>query len=174
MFVVKQNMFKKYAKPLDRNITLKDGKRIFGNNKTLLGILSMIICSIITHVIWGIMCGIVPFLHYNNMLYLNNKNTITYNIVIGAIMGFAYMICELPNSFIKRRINIPDGKTVQGIKGKIFFIIDQIDSMFGIMLVLMILVKFNLLYYILYIIIGGVTHIIVNLILYKFKIRRNI
>lgn len=174
MIIVKQKWFKKYAKPIDGGSTWKDNKRIFGNNKTLLGIFTMIICSIITHVIWGIICGNIDYLQSINELYLYNENTLSYNIMIGALMGVTYMIFELPNSFIKRRIDIPDGKTVQGIKGITFFIIDQLDSMIGIMLVLVIFSRLNLAQYINYVILGGITHIIVNLILYRLKIRRNV
>ena len=89
-------------------------------------------------------------------------------------MGLAYMIFELPNSFIKRRIDIPDGKTVKGFRGTIFFIVDQIDSMLGVMLVLKLLSNITLFQYIHYVMLGGLTHIAINIILYKLKIRRNL
>jgi hypothetical protein len=93
---------------------------------------------------------------------------------VGTVMGVAYMLFELPNSFIKRRLEIPDGKTERGVKGKIFFVIDQLDSMFGVILVLVVVSKISLLQYINYVLLGGLTHICVNLVLYKLKIRRNL
>jgi len=174
MIVVKQKWFKDRAKPIDKESLWKDNKRIFGNNKTWLGFFTMIMCSTITHIIWGWICGLSIQLHELNQLYIFNKNTISYNIIVGSLMGFAYMICELPNSFIKRRLNIADGHTESGLKGKLFFIIDQIDSMIGIGVVVVIVSKISLLQYIGYIILGGITHITVNFILYKFKIRRNL
>lgn len=174
MLCVKQKWFKRYAKPLDRGTLLRDKKRIFGDNKTDLGIFTMIVCSIITHIIWGEICKNTVWGIELNKLYVNYENVITYNIIVGVLMGIAYMLFELPNSFIKRRINIPDGKTLTGIKGKTFMIIDQIDSMFGIALILVITSSISILEYLNYVILGGMTHITVNWILHKLKIRKNL
>lgn len=174
MVVVKRKWFKKRANPMDYGKELKDGKRIFGNNKTWLGFFTMIGCSILTHTVWGLICKIFTGMQSMNQLYLLHNNTVLYNVVVGAVMGVAYMVFELPNSFIKRRIDIPDGKTEKGFKGKLFFVIDQLDSMFGVILVLAAVSKISLLQYINYVLLGGLTHICVNLVLYKLKIRRNL
>ena len=174
MICVKQKWFKRIAKPLDRGVKLKDGKRIFGDNKTDLGIFTMIMCSIITHIIWGLICGVWEYGQSINQLYSLNQNKITYNILVGFVMGTAYMLFELPNSFIKRRLEIPDGKTSTGIKGKLFLVIDQIDSLFGVALVLVILSRITIGAYFNYIIIAGATHLIFKWLLYKLKIRRNL
>lgn len=174
MICVKQSWFREKARPLDRGAKLKDNKRIFGDNKTDLGIITMIVCSILTHIIWGIICKGWSTGRELNRLYTIHNNNITYNILVGALMGLAYMILELPNSFIKRRLQIPDGKTLSGIKGKTFMIIDQVDSLFGIALVLAFVSNISIGQYFNYIILGGLTHITINYILYKLKIRRNL
>ena len=89
-------------------------------------------------------------------------------------MGFAYMLFELPNSFIKRRIDIPSGKTICGSKGRFFFLIDQVDSLIGVGAVFVLLTPTPLWQYFLYIVLGALTHITVNLILYKTHIRKNL
>ena len=127
-----------------------------------------------THVVWGLFCTVFAKVHAMNQLYLYYDNTLLYNIAVGIGMGIAYMLFELPNSFIKRRLEISDGKTEKGVKGKIFFVIDQLDSMFGVILVLAAVSKIGLLQYINYVLLGGLTHICVNLVLYKLKIRRNL
>ena len=43
MVVVKQRWFKNRAKPMDHGKVLKDGKRLWGNNKTWLGFFTMIV-----------------------------------------------------------------------------------------------------------------------------------
>lgn len=174
MVIVKQKWFKDRALPIDFYSNWKDGKRIFGNNKTYLGIFTMILSCILTYIIWGIICKNISIMQELNETYLIKENNIGNNIVFGALMGIAYMICELPNSFIKRRIDIPDGKTVDGLKGTIFFVVDQLDSMFGVILVLYAVSKITLIQYISYVLLGGITHIAVNLLLYKLKIRRNV
>ena len=124
--------------------------------------------------IWGYLCGNIAFLQDKNYIYYNTVNTLTNNIIIGAMLGFAYVICELPNSFIKRRIKITPGKTEKGLIGKLFFVIDQIDSIIGVTIVLGFLYKMPVYQFFLFILLGGLTHIVVNLILYTIKIRKNI
>ncbi len=174
MIVVKRKWFKKRAKPIDRGKELKDGRRILGSNKTWLGFWTMVGCSIITHIVWGVLCKTFDGVQNMNQLYVCYGNTLLYNAIVGAVMGIAYMVFELPNSFIKRRLDIPDGQTEKGFKGKLFFVIDQLDSMFGVILVLVVVSQIDFLQYINYVLLGGLTHICVNLILYKLKIRRNL
>lgn len=173
MIFTKTSIYKKLKFPIDNGKTLSDGKRIFGDNKTWIGFASMVLFSIFFQVIWGKLTGYFNF-ENNNELYIIYENTICFNILIGFLFGFTYMLCELPNSFIKRRIDIIPGKTDKGIKGILFFVIDQIDSLIGVFFVLMLFNGMSLSRYFLYLCIGALTHIIINLILFCLKIRRNV
>ena len=84
------------------------------------------------------------------------------------------MIFELPNSFIKRRLDIIPGKTDKGIKGMIFFLVDQFDSILGVILVLAIVSGISFREYVEYVLLGGFTHVVINLFLYILKIRKNL
>lgn len=174
MIFTKTKLYKIHRQPMDKNKLLKDGKRLFGDNKTWIGFCSMTLFGLSMQMLWGVLCNNITFLGDNNYLYLNHSNTILYNGIVGFLLGLSYMVFEIPNSFIKRRINITPGKTTKGIIGILFFIIDQIDSLFGVALILSLFYEMTLFQYFMYIIVGGVTHILVNLILYKLKIRRNI
>ena len=173
MIFVKTPLYKEHKKPIDNYMLLKDGNRLFGDNKTWIGFLSMMICCIITQLLWGLLSNSTAINHRND-LYLHNENTIYFNIMIGALFGFAYMIFELPNSFIKRRIGIKEGTTYKGAIGSVFFVIDQVDSLIGVILVLYFFSDISWSKYFGYILLGGFTHITVNLILFKLKVRRNI
>jgi hypothetical protein len=171
MFVVKS----KYNNhlPIDNFYICKDGRRLLGENKTVFGFQSMIIMCMITSVLWGYVCKIDSIGKYN-LLYFSNPNIEIFNLEIGFVLGLVYMLFELPNSFIKRRLNITAGKTDKGLKGIIFYIIDQIDSLIGVCLIYKIYTNYRMIDYILFIIIGALTHIVVNLILYGLKVRKNI
>ena len=173
MLFTKTQFYKRHNRPIDNHRNWKDGKRIFGDNKTWIGFISMIVISIIIHVIVG---ACIDMLHINHMseLYLLCDNTVLYNLIFGLLAGFLYMIAELPNSFIKRRLDIASGKTDKGIKGVIFFIIDQIDSLVGIAFLFCIIAKISVWKAVQYIILGAITHIGINLVLYALKIRKNI
>lgn len=173
MLFVKTSFYKKHNFPIDRNIVLKDGKRIFGENKTWIGFFSMIFFCIFAQLIMSFICSVFNITKHNQ-IYNYYDNTFIFNILIGFLFGFMYMLFELPNSFIKRRLNIDCGKTNTDIVGKIFFVIDQIDSLIGVMLILIIFAKISWPQYFAYILLGGLTHILVNLSLYKLKVRRNL
>lgn len=164
MLFTKTNFYHKYKWPIDNYKTLKDNKRIFGDNKTIIGFISMIIFSIIFQIIWGFVSPI------KSEWYLIVSNNIINNIIIGFLVGFIYMLFELPNSFMKRRLNIPDGKT----KNILSFVIDQIDSLIGVFLILKIFNNMSVYKYFCYLLLGGLTHIIINLILYNLKVRKNL
>ncbi len=172
MIFTKTPLYRKHCSPIDRGKTLKDGKRLFGDNKTWTGFFSMIVFTCAAQIIKGLIlsaCGGEQL----DEFYLRHENTPLYNALTGAALGFIYMLFELPNSFIKRRIDIPPGKTVRGMQGAAFFIYDQIDSLIGVMLLLVIISGISWGKYLLYILLGGVTHIVINLLLYFIKVRRN-
>lgn len=173
MLFVKTPIYKKYKIPIDCKKNWIDGKRIFGDNKTFIGFISMIVFCIIFQILWGYV-GELCQLNSQNDWYLIYSNSIGYNIVSGFLVGLFYMIFELPNSFIKRRINIIPGKTDKGIKGIVFFVIDQIDSLIGVFLVLKLLSGIAWSKYFLYLLVGGLTHITINLMLWLCGIRRNL
>lgn len=168
----KSSILKKLNTPVDFKKNFIDGKRIFGENKTFKGILGYVIFNIISAVLWGFLCRILNIENYN-FFFINYTNTFFYNVLIGTLLGLAYSLFELPNSFIKRRIGIAPGKTTSGLK-KIFFIfLDQADSIFGCCLVVCVFFNLSLKFYFLYVIVGAITHIVINILLYLFKLRKN-
>ncbi len=162
MLFCKSSFYKRHNMPIDLGIRLKDGKRIFGDNKTITGFFSMIgFCML-----FQVLCG---FLGISGDIGAIARGSVIFDLYIGFLLGLSYMLCELPNSFIKRRLGITPGKT----ENAVFFVIDQIDSVFG---VAFIICMFSGLWprYFGYIALGGLTHIAVNAVLYRAKIRRNL
>lgn len=172
MLFVKTAVYQRLKSPMDASRVLKDGRRLFGDNKTWAGFAGMIAANMLSQVFWGLVCRMLP--EGMNYIYQYHQNSISFNLLAGAGFGLAYVLCELPNSFIKRRMGIPDGKTVSSRKGAVFFIADQTDSLFGVVLLLAFLYPMPVWQYILYIFLGAGTHIFVNYILYRLKIRKNL
>lgn len=168
----KSKILKRLEIPIDGNKKFIDGKRIFGDNKTCKGLIGYIVLNILTACIWGLICSASKIEQYN-FLYINHDNTFTYNIVLGILLGLAYAICELPNSFIKRRLNILPGKTTKGAKKIFFILLDQADSVIGCVLVVNYFYKMTLFMILGYIVLGTITHILINMMLYFMKLRKN-
>jgi len=162
-----------WTRPIDNNKCFFDGKRIFGDNKTWKGFLGMIVLAISSTVIWGIVCKKVPYLNAHNYLYRNYINSLIFNLYIGFLLGLAYAICELPNSFLKRRVDITPGKTAKGLKSVFFVVLDQADSIFGCVFVIFLFYKMSGLFYFAYVSVGAGTHIVINMLLYLGKLRKN-
>ena len=168
----KSNILNKLKKPIDFNKKLSDGKRLFGNNKTWKGFFGYIFFNIIISILLGEVWKIFK-LENLNFFYINHTNTLIYNIYIGFLLGIAYALFELPNSFIKRRLDIEPGKTLNGKNKIIFIILDQADSVFGVALIVWLFYPIGIWVYLLYIIIGTITHLLINMMLYFMHLRKN-
>lgn len=159
--------------PLDHGLTLADGRRLFGQNKTYLGLVGYVMFHSLAAFAWGIMNAIWPFLEDNNYFYQMHENNAFYNILIGALMGLAYTLFELPNSFMKRRVGIEEGKSAKGIASLLFTFLDQVDSLVGVGLVLCIFYPLGIKRFLILIFIGFFMHALINFILYLLGLRKN-
>ncbi|MBR5648463.1 CDP-archaeol synthase [Pseudobutyrivibrio sp.] len=168
-------LYKGEKYPIDNGRLYKDGKRILGDNKTYVGMISMVIITMFIQLIIGLILRATDTELYCD-LYNNYPNIIPYNLLAGALFGIAYMLCELPNSFLKRRYDIESGGTtkVSGRKKYAFFLLDQFDSIIGVILVLKILSGITWGQYLIYVLVGGFTHVAVNLILIVLHIRETL
>ena len=130
--VIKTGLFSAAARvPLDGGATVR-GRRVLGENKSLRGALVMplavIGCTTVQAALaarleWARELCFVDFGHVSP-------------IVFGALLGVGYVVGELPNSFLKRQLDILPGTTAPGGKGVLFWMFDQLDSLFGILLLL--------------------------------------
>ena len=172
MIWCKLKILEKYNIPMDCKKNFIDGKRILGDNKTWKGFFGYIIlnvlCSILLGAIWNI-----SNLNGMNYFYLKLPNTIYSNLAIGILLGLGYSIFELPNSFLKRRLNIEPGKTPNRINKIYFIFLDQADSVIGCCTVLSLFYQMTFGFYIMYILLGAFTHIVFNVLLYFLGLRKN-
>lgn len=164
MVAVKINLFPFLKLPLDFHKTY-NGKRIFGDHKTFRGVILMIIFSV-----FGVY--FLQFLVYKfdsierlNILLFDQYSPIFY----GVLFGLGYTIAELPNSFAKRQIEIPEGK-----RGSIFNIImDQIDSPIGCMIIIAAFSNMSVEFFIFGLFFSLIIHLVINFLLYLMKLRQN-
>ena len=168
----KTKLFSSLSKPMDFNKNYKDGKRIFGDNKTWKGFLGYIFFNIIFAIIFSLIWKLTN-LEKLNFFYINYYNTLIYNLLIGFLLGLFYALFELPNSFLKRRLDITPGKSLKGKKKIFFILLDQADSVFGVALVVWMFYPIGILIYLLYVVLGTVTHLLVNMMLYFMHLRKN-
>jgi hypothetical protein len=137
MVVVKKDLFAALRVPIDGGRTL-GGQPIFGPNKTWRGVAFMIIATALLGAAQGAALG--AWAARSEAACLDFAAAGGGSLALGyaavnAVLGLGYALGELPNSFLKRRIDIKPGKTGAGTLGVVFFLIDQADSVvYGLLL----------------------------------------
>jgi len=117
--------------PLDGGATI-NGQPVFGKNKTLRGAVIVILSTMVFFIIEGVAAR-----HSSVVakLAVVNVNLIP-SIGWGALLGVGCIVGELPNSFLKRRLNIePGAEHPSGFLKAFFWVMDQIDSLFGVIVI---------------------------------------
>jgi CDP-2,3-bis-(O-geranylgeranyl)-sn-glycerol synthase len=152
--------------PLDRNALFADGKRLFGDSKTIRGTLGGIAAGLLVGAFFSYMLPIymndMPLLaeKINREVGQNDKMAITFLMVIGAIFG------DLLGSFFKRRLDIGSGEP--------FFVTDQLLFILTAVLFSSLALGLFLSVYELAIIIviTFIVHIIANVIAHRLNLKK--
>lgn len=147
MIAVKSNFLSHFNRPI--------WEYGFGINKTWRGFLFVpIVNAIIVFII---------DLFFNNVL-LNS-------FLLGYILGMAYVVAELPNSFLKRRLGIGAGLSSNRFK-YLFYLIDKTDSSFGVTICYVFLKNVNPNLAFLIFICNTIAHVLVSFLLLQLRIKR--
>lgn len=158
LIIIKYNLFSSISKPIDRGL-LFYGNPLLGEAKTWRGLIAVPLLSCIGSLIISQIISI-PIL-------LNPA-------LVGLLLGTGYALAELPNSFIKRRLTIPASKKSKKSYALFFLIFDQIDSVLGATIVMILLYKANSILLFSVITIGGLLHFFVDTYLYKHGYKKNL
>lgn len=130
--VIKRNVLPSLARlRLDGGMKLR-GRDLFGANKTVRGAVVMICATMF----WtSILDGIQAALNLDaNLRYIPIDQL--GSLSLGFLLGSAYIVGELPNSLVKRQLNIHPGSAASGPLQKLFWLVDQVDSTMAVLAVL--------------------------------------
>ena len=117
---------RRFAQPIDAGRTLR-GRRILGPNKTIKGFVMMVPVAAVS---FALLAAIAQSRHVAGLWLMP---PVSY-AAMGAWAGFGYMAGELPNSFIKRQLDVDAGSAARGrVAAFVFFVLDRVDSMIGMM-----------------------------------------
>jgi CDP-archaeol synthase len=123
--------------PIDQGKSFR-GKRIFGANKTYRGVVAFALGTALGFAVQAFV------LHkYEVFRQVELINYSPFVVGLGFLIGFAAMLSELLNSFIKRQIDIAPGATTGGVLSLCFYIFDQIDFLLGAWIVLTFFINFT-------------------------------
>jgi 1-acyl-sn-glycerol-3-phosphate acyltransferase len=118
----KAGLLGQLGRPIDGGRSFR-GQRLFGDNKTWRGALLMItitpLATVLVHQVYASL-GVVA----HTFMALPS-------FWLGLVMGIAYILGELPNSFIKRQLGVAPGKSSQRLQG-LQYVVDQADSVIAV------------------------------------------
>jgi hypothetical protein len=172
MVYVKLPVHRALSRPMDGGRSLRDGRRIFGDNKTWKGFVGMIAFG----ALWfSAQAGLFAAFSWARNLSLVPFGRLRWPFLpplAGALWGLGYVLFELPNSFMKRRLGIVPGTNLKGVKGIAFGVIDQADSVIGCLVALYAFYRYDALTGLWLLLIGLGVHYLVNVGLYLVKLKK--
>jgi hypothetical protein len=136
---------------------------LLGRNKTYRGLLLMPTLTV---------CGTVILYAVNGFLpnFIRLSLGFLQAVQLGILLGLAYALFELPNSFLKRRAGIPPGKSADKFTLP-FRLLDLLDSTLGCLLVFHLFLKLEFTILILILVLGIAAHALTTNALYLLRIR---
>jgi hypothetical protein len=180
MAVVKKNLFAALGVPIDGGREI-GGVAIFGESKTWRGVVVMTLGSALFGAFQGLALG--AWAHANGVEVIDfvrlggGSGPLALAgayFLVNAVLGFGYVLGELPNSFVKRRIGIVPGKTSSGVVGSIFFLVDQADSVVFALGLALICFPYPLRVFVVGVLCLTGLHLFLNAAMYAAKLRRNL
>jgi hypothetical protein len=93
-----------------------------------------------------------------------------YPFALGFALGFVYLLFELPNSFLKRRLGIQPGESAPKYRF-FFYLLDKTDSAFGVLLFFYLWSTINIQSILLFFVLSTLTHIALSLLLVALKLK---
>lgn len=129
------------GKPLDMGTTFADGRRLIGDGVTWRGTAAGTFVGLVVGIIQGLLSG-----------------SIITGAITGLLLGFGALMGDAAGSFIKRRLKIDRGRPAP--------ILDQLDFVFGALILVSPIVVPPIDYIILIMLITLVLHLSANIIAY--------
>jgi CDP-archaeol synthase len=156
------SLARRIAWPIDGGVMWR-GRRLFGEHKTLRGFVVMVPATAAAFGLLGVMCASAG----GGPLDVWALTTGGF-VVLGAWAGLGFMLGELPNSFVKRRLAIPPGQGAPGvISGPVFALIDRLDSAAGLLLALSVVVPVPWQTWLYVLGVGSVVHGLFSVLVYQ-------
>jgi CDP-2,3-bis-(O-geranylgeranyl)-sn-glycerol synthase len=153
--------------PVDLRLTLR-GRRLFGANKMWRGFAVMPPAAALAFWAAGLLRPAFPAWLYAGTWDL----ALSEYAELGFVCGFAFMLAELPNSFVKRQLDVAPGMASRDrALAVVFFVVDRVDSVLGVLIALTALVPVAPATWAWVLALGPAVHWLFSLWLYRLKVK---
>jgi hypothetical protein len=153
--------------PLDGGARIR-GRRVFGDNKTVRGFAVMVPAAAASFwMLWMVISTTSPTIAIA-LWWLSPGEY----AVLGAWAGLGFMLGELPNSFVKRQLDIAPGTAPRGrIAAVVSFAVDRLDSILGMLLAVSFAAPTPWLTWLYVIVVGPAIHFSFSVLLYRLGVK---
>lgn len=153
-----------FALPLDGGLRLR-GRRLFGANKTTRGFIVMVPAA---GAAFAVLAAATGEPARAGLWHLTPGGY----ALLGAWAGFGFMAGELPNSLVKRQLNIAPGDAPRGrVRTAVQFIIDRLDSGIGMLAAVSLAVHAPAMVWLYVLLFGPAIHWSFSLVLFRLGVK---
>jgi hypothetical protein len=153
-------------RPIDGGRTLR-GRRLFGANKTIRGVVAV---GIGTAILLGVQAELLHRLPSVRAVELFDYSRVN-GWLLGFLVGAAAMCAELPNSFVKRQLDVRPGDAARGTIGLVLYLVDQVDLLVGAWLAFALILDVRLVWVLWSVVIVAVVHQLLTTVTYALGMR---
>lgn len=158
---------RRLTQPVDASLTLR-GRRVFGDNKMLRGFVAMPIAGAAIFALLGAYRAAAPAWLASGMWSMSAAE---YG-VLGFVCGLAFMVAELPNSFLKRQLDIAPGMpAAHPVLRTLFLVVDRLDSVLGVLIAASLLVPLQAATWLWVLVLGPGVHAVFSAILHRVGVK---
>ena len=153
--------------PLDGGRTFR-GKRLFGDNKTVRGLMVIIPATGLSFLCIGLLRTAFPP-WFSAGIWPSSPPVYA---AAGLLAGFGFMAGELPNSFLKRQCGIAPGGKPRRLPWRILTAVtDRVDSVLGVLVMLSLLLPVPWQTWVYLLAIGPAVHFLFSAWLYRLRVK---
>lgn len=157
-----------FAHAIDGGLLFRN-HRIFGDNKTVRGLMMMPPATAATFALFAAFRDSLPAWFAAGIWDLPTGQM----AVVGFFSGMAFMLAELPNSLFKRQLDVGPGEAPAGLMLRVLCLcLDRIDSTLGVLIFLTIILPIHPLTWLWTLFLGTGLHWIFSIWLYRLNLKR--
>ena len=153
--------------PLDGGLRFR-GRRLFGDNKTVRGFLVLVPAAA------AAFAGLSAAISWSSPDLLSSLWPLSTSgyAALGALAGLGFMAGELPNSFVKRQLDIAPGQAPRRpFAAVVCFVADRVDSILGMLVAVSLVVPLPAMIWVYVLLIGPGIHLAFSALLYRLGVK---
>jgi CDP-2,3-bis-(O-geranylgeranyl)-sn-glycerol synthase len=156
--------------PLDGGLRFR-GRRVFGENKTVRGFLVMVPAASLA---FAALAAALSVSSHDAIAELWPLSIASYG-ALGAWAGLGFMVGELPNSFVKRQLDIAPGSAPRGWAAAVIcFVVDRLDSILGALIAVSVVVPTPPMMWVYVLLMGPGIHLAFSALLYRLGVKARV